>query len=47
MTVDELLEFLKSWAPDSHTPFGPTEQGLGRELRRVIAGNPDLTRNVG
>ena len=41
MTVDELLEFLKSWAPDSHTPFGPTEQGLGRELASVIAGNPE------
>jgi hypothetical protein len=32
---------LKSWAPDSHTPFGPTEQGLGRELASVVAANPE------
>jgi hypothetical protein len=41
MSVDELLEYLKSWAPDSHTPFGPTEQGLGRELASVIGGHPE------
>ncbi len=41
MEVNELLDFLKSWAPDSHTPFGPTEQGLGRELASVIGGHPE------
>ena len=41
MTIDELLGFLKSWTPDSRTPFGPTEQGLGRELASVIAANPE------
>jgi hypothetical protein len=41
MTIDELLELLKSWAPDSHTPFGPTEQGLGRELASIIRDHPE------
>jgi len=40
MSVDEQLDYLRTWTPDATQPFGPSRQGLGRELTEVIHADP-------
>ncbi|OAQ21540.1 hypothetical protein [Thermosulfurimonas dismutans] len=40
-SIDELIEFLKSWSPPE-IPFGePSPEGLGRELASAVAEQPE------
>lgn len=41
MSVSEIVEFLKTWKPTEKALFGPSPQGLGRELSSVVAEEPD------
>jgi hypothetical protein len=40
MSVDELLDYLRRWTPDSMQLLGPSREGLGRELTEVIHADP-------
>lgn len=39
MPISELIGYLKSWVP-SDEPLGPTPEGLGRQLKKVVATEP-------
>lgn len=39
MTADELVEFLDSWKPSGEL-MGPSMEGLGRELKTLVASQP-------
>jgi hypothetical protein len=41
MSVDEVLNYLRTWSPDRSQPFGPTYQGLARELTAAIDASPE------
>ena len=42
LSVDELLSYLRTWTPDrGGNPFGPSYQGLARELTSAIAASPE------
>ncbi|MCJ7615566.1 MAG: hypothetical protein MUO43_03410, partial [Desulfobacterales bacterium] len=41
MKIDELISFLKSWKP-SEDPFGPSPEGLGRELTGIVSLKPEI-----
>lgn len=40
MTVPEIASFLRSWVPDSKAFDGPTPEGLGRDLEKVVTDQP-------
>lgn len=40
MSIEELLAFLHTWEP-SNDHFSPSPQGLSRQLKTVVAENPD------
>ena len=40
MSVDGIVQFLKSWQPSGEV-FGPSPEGLGRQLSTVITENPE------
>ncbi len=40
MSVDEQLDHLRTWTPDSTQPLGPSREGLGRQLTEVIHADP-------
>jgi hypothetical protein len=40
MSVDEQLDYLRRWTPDSTQLLGPSREGLGRELTEVIHADP-------
>jgi len=40
MSVDELLDYLRRWTPDSTQLLGPSREGLGRELTKMIHADP-------
>lgn len=42
MTADDLLTHLRSWAPNSGQLFGPSREGLGRELTEAVHEEPEL-----
>lgn len=43
MTPEKILEFLKTWEPEeSKRWFGPTRDGLAREIANAIRSNPEL-----
>jgi hypothetical protein len=41
MSVDEVLTYLRTWTPDRGEPFGPSYQGLARELTTAIEAAPE------
>jgi len=41
MTVSEITDFLRSWTPDTKAFDGPTPEGLGRDLTKVVTDLPD------
>jgi hypothetical protein len=41
MSVDEVLSYLRTWSPDRDEPFGPSYQGLARELTTAIEASPE------
>jgi hypothetical protein len=40
MTVDELVAFVSEWQPTADHWQGPSPEGLGRAVRRVVAADP-------
>lgn len=40
MSPEELVTFLETWEPTPNEWFGPTREGLGRELSRLAQTNP-------
>lgn len=40
MSATEVIAYLKSWRP-SDDPLGPSPEGLGRQLKNVVAAEPD------
>ena len=40
--IDDLLNTLRSWNPNSGQLFGPSREGLGRELTEVVREKPGL-----
>lgn len=40
MSVDEVLNYLRTWSPNRSEPFGPSYQGLARELTAAIEASP-------
>jgi hypothetical protein len=40
MSVEEIVEFLRSWEPPTVVLFGPSREGLGRVLQEVVAEDP-------
>jgi hypothetical protein len=40
MSVSETVEFLKTWEPSDDWMFGPSSEGLGRELSSVVSKDP-------
>jgi hypothetical protein len=41
MSVDEVLNYLRTWSPKPSEPFGPSYQGLARELATAIEAAPE------
>ncbi len=41
MSVDEVLNYLRTWSPNRSEPFGPSYQGLARELTASIEAAPE------
>jgi hypothetical protein len=41
MSVDEVLNYLRTWSPNRNEPFGPSYQGLARELTAAIETAPE------
>ncbi len=41
MSVDEVVAFLAEWKPDGSDPLGASPKGLGRELTRLVASDPE------
>jgi hypothetical protein len=41
MSVDEVLSYLRTWSPTRSEPFGPSYQGLARELTTAIEAAPE------
>jgi hypothetical protein len=39
-TVDDVLAYLQNWTPPD-SPFGPTKEGLGRQLATRVANEPE------
>jgi hypothetical protein len=40
MSVDEVFDYLRTWSPNASEPFGPSYQGLARELTTAIEAAP-------
>lgn len=40
LPIDELIDFLRNWKA-SGDPFGPSEEGLGRELAAAVEADPE------
>lgn len=40
MDLDALLAYLRTWQSEGQFPFGPSVEGLGREISRMVAENP-------
>jgi len=41
MSVDEVLNYLRTWSPNHSEPFGPSYQGLARELTTAVEAAPE------
>lgn len=41
MDIDALVEYLKKWEPKENHHFGPSKEGLGRELAGAVKLNPE------
>jgi len=46
MTGTQLLQYLESWTPNSDVWYGPSREGLGRELIEVVRINPSQLGDV-
>lgn len=41
MEIDTLVEYLQKWEPKKEQHFGPSKEGLGRELAGAVKANPE------
>jgi hypothetical protein len=41
MSVNDVLSYLRAWSPNRNEPFGPSYQGLARELTTAIEADPE------
>jgi hypothetical protein len=41
MSVDEVINYLRIWSPNRSEPFGPSYQGLARELTAAVEAAPE------